>query len=439
MKLTPTTKRVAVGMLAAALPLSMAAGTLEANSSTGSAGGELTMWTHNAGNKAELAAITAIVNDYNASQKKYKVKIQAFPQDSYNQSVVAAAASNQLPCILDIDGPNAPNWAWAGYLAPLTGLDDTLSKYLPTVLGKYDNKTYSYGYYDVALVMVTLKTILDKYGSRVPTADSPWTKDEFDAALKKIKASGDFQNPLDIATSFTGEWWLRILPDAPELRRRPHQPRRLQDGRGLPQRAEGRRVGDVVPQPRHRRARPAQVRRRPGQGLHQRQVRDPLQRHVDGRRHPQGLRQGHPLPPAAGPRHRPEDRWRLVAVGHLAELLRPGRRARLHEVRGAGQVRRKRRPGHEQHPGDGCGRRAGQGLREGRGERDLPRLREEVRPAATRDPGLPLHRDGVHEDRAGHPQRRRPQAGARPGRQEHRRQPEVQRLLPVTRWAQPSG
>ena len=78
------------------------------------------MWTHNAGNKGELAAITKIVNDYNASQTKYKVKMQAFPQDSYNQSVVAAAASKKLPCILDIDGPNVPNWAWAGYLAPLT-------------------------------------------------------------------------------------------------------------------------------------------------------------------------------------------------------------------------------------------------------------------------------------------------------------------------------
>ena len=87
MKLTSTTKRVAVGLLAAALPLSMAACSKGASSSTGGAGGELTMWTHNAGNKAELAAITNIVNDYNASQKKYKVKIQAFPQDSYNQSV----------------------------------------------------------------------------------------------------------------------------------------------------------------------------------------------------------------------------------------------------------------------------------------------------------------------------------------------------------------
>ena len=208
MKLTSKTKRVAVGLLAAALPLSMAACTKGSSSgSSDAAGGELTMWTHNAGNKEELAAIQKIVSDYNASQTKYKVKVQAFPQDSYNQSVVAAAASKKLPCILDIDGPNVPNWAWAGYLAPLEGLDDTLSKFLPSTVGKFENKTYSYGYYDVALVMVTRKSILDANGIRVPTVDQPWTKDEFEAALKKLKASGKYQNPLDIATSFTGEWW----------------------------------------------------------------------------------------------------------------------------------------------------------------------------------------------------------------------------------------
>ncbi|WP_454300095.1 hypothetical protein [Salana multivorans] len=64
------------------------------------------MWTHNAGNDAELGAIEQIVGDYNESQDSYKVEIQAFPQDSYNTSVSAAAASRSLPCILDIDGPN---------------------------------------------------------------------------------------------------------------------------------------------------------------------------------------------------------------------------------------------------------------------------------------------------------------------------------------------
>lgn len=209
MTLTSThRRRLAVGLLAAALPLSLAACAKGSSSAaSGGAGGELTMWTHNAGNKAELAAIQKIVTDYNASQSKYKVKVQAFPQDSYNQSVVAAAASKKLPCILDIDGPNVPNWAWAGYLAPLEGLDPTLSKFLPSTVGKFENKTYSYGYYDVALVMVTRKSILDAAGIRIPTVASPWTKDEFDAALKKLKASGKYQYPLDMATSFTGEWW----------------------------------------------------------------------------------------------------------------------------------------------------------------------------------------------------------------------------------------
>ena len=78
------------------------------------------MWTHNAGNPEELAAIEGIVDSYNKSaDAKAKIKVQAFPQDSYNDSVVSAAASGKLPCIVDIDGPNVPNWAWAKYLTPL--------------------------------------------------------------------------------------------------------------------------------------------------------------------------------------------------------------------------------------------------------------------------------------------------------------------------------
>lgn len=206
-----TAKLVATSIVAASLAFSLAAcskgGTTSTEAATPGGTQTLTMWTHNAGNKAELAAVQQIVSDYNASQTKYKVDVQAFPQDSYNQSVVAAAAAKKLPCILDIDGPNVPNWAWAGYLAPLQGMDDTLSKFLPSVLGKWNGKTYSYGYYDVALNFTTRKSTLQKYGIRVPTIDKPWTKDEFTAALTKIRDSGDFQYPLDLQTSSTGEWW----------------------------------------------------------------------------------------------------------------------------------------------------------------------------------------------------------------------------------------
>lgn len=204
--------RAGTALVSLALVVS-AAGCAKGGSTTSSSGGgesgpvTVSLWTHNAGNQNELGAVQQIVDDYNGSQTRYKVALQAFPQDSYNQSVVAAAAAKKLPCVLDIDGPNVANWAWAGYLAPLEGMDDTLSKYLPSVVGKYNDKIYSFGYYDVALTMVSRKSILKKYGIRTPTVDQPWTNDEFTAALAKIKASGDYENPLDLATSFSGEWW----------------------------------------------------------------------------------------------------------------------------------------------------------------------------------------------------------------------------------------
>lgn len=206
-----TARLVATTFVAASLMLSVAAcskgGATSTNAATAGGTQTLTLWTHNAGNKGELGAIQQVVDDYNASQTTYKVDLQAFPQDSYNQSVVAAAASKKLPCILDIDQPNVANWAWAGYLAPITGMDDILAKYLPSTVAKWNGKTYAYGYYDVALTWVTRTSILKKYGIRVPTVDQPWTGEEFMAALKKVKDSGDFKYPADMATGWTGEWW----------------------------------------------------------------------------------------------------------------------------------------------------------------------------------------------------------------------------------------
>ena len=205
-----TLKLVATALVAVALPLSLVAcskgGSTSSNEGSGGTS-TLTMWTHNAGNKDELAAIQQVVDDYNASQTKYKVDLQAFPQDSYNQSVIAAAAAKKLPCLMDIDQPNVANWAWAGYLGKIEGLDDTLSKYLPSTVAKWNGATYAYGYYEVGLSWVSRKSILNEYGIRIPTIDQPWTGDEFAAALKKIKAGGKFQYAADLATGWTGEWW----------------------------------------------------------------------------------------------------------------------------------------------------------------------------------------------------------------------------------------
>ena len=49
--------------------------------------------------------------------------------------------------------------------------------------------------------------MLDALDIRTPTLDEPWTRDEFDAALETLQASGDFQYALDLGLAWTGEWY----------------------------------------------------------------------------------------------------------------------------------------------------------------------------------------------------------------------------------------
>ncbi len=205
------TRRLAVSSIAALAAAALVAG-CGGSGSTGSSGADgntLTLWTHNAGNAAEYGVVKQVVKDFNASQSKYKVKIQAFPQGSYNDSVVAAASAKKLPCLLDVDGPNVPNWAWGGYLAPLdlSKGQVAVKDQLPSTVATYKGKTYGFGFYDVALTMYSRKSVLKKYDIRIPTLDKPWTKDEFSDALAKLKASGKFKNTLDLGTGDPGEWW----------------------------------------------------------------------------------------------------------------------------------------------------------------------------------------------------------------------------------------
>jgi multiple sugar transport system substrate-binding protein len=199
----------AVAVATAGLLVAAGCGTVDSKGGGNSGGGgDITLWTHNAGNPAELGVVQQIVKDFNASQTKYKVVVQAFPQASYNDAVVAAATAKKLPCVLDTDAPNVPNWAYAGYLAPLTLPSDLTGQNLPSTLGRWKDKLYSIGYYDAALGLFAHKDALTAAGLPVATIDKPWTAEQFNAALPKIKATGKYKNVFDLATGDpTGEWW----------------------------------------------------------------------------------------------------------------------------------------------------------------------------------------------------------------------------------------
>lgn len=176
-------------------------------SSAAFAATDLTMWYHGAGNEVEKKIITGIIDDFNKSQADFVVKLEQFPQAAYNDSVTAAALAGKLPDILDVDGPVMPNWAWAGYLAPLEVPADAYAKFLPGTIGSWNGKVYSIGLWDAAVAMVARKTVLDENEIRIPTVDTPWTGEEFEAALVKLQATGKFEYALDLGMAWKGEWY----------------------------------------------------------------------------------------------------------------------------------------------------------------------------------------------------------------------------------------
>ena len=101
-----------------------------------------------------MTVITQIIDDFNGSQDEYEVESQEFPQEAYNDSVQGAAASNDLPCILDVDGPIMPNWAWNGWMVPTGLTDDDVAEFLPSTVGRYDDEIYSVGYWDATTLVL---------------------------------------------------------------------------------------------------------------------------------------------------------------------------------------------------------------------------------------------------------------------------------------------
>ena len=128
----------------------------------------ISLWTHSAGNPAEMNTLKTEVATFNASQSQYQIQIQSFPQASYNDSVSAAALAHKLPCLIDMDNPTVANFAWSRYVQPLPITDAQVQQMglSNSAIGRYQGKIYSLGQFDVALTIFARKSILEKYMRR---------------------------------------------------------------------------------------------------------------------------------------------------------------------------------------------------------------------------------------------------------------------------------
>lgn len=172
----------------------------------------LTMWVH-AGPGPERDAYAESVKAFNRANPGIKLELVTLPEGSYNDQVNAAALARKLPCVLDFDGPNVYNYAWSGKLIPLDGFgvgEAMKHEMLPTLVrqGTYNGKLYSVGQYDSGLAIWGNRKLLAKAGVRAPARlEEAWTLEEFEDALRKLKAAG-VPTPLDMKFNYgIGEWF----------------------------------------------------------------------------------------------------------------------------------------------------------------------------------------------------------------------------------------
>lgn len=154
-------------------------------------------------NVAQVKVMEQLVGEFNAANPNIKVTLQVVDglANSYDNFVTGAAASNDLPGVLDADAAKALNYAWSGYLQPIDSCMGDLKTELPAGLlaeGHWGGKQWAIAPVNSGVALYLNKKILTENGIRIPTGfDDAWTADEFDAILVKLKAAG-YQRPLDM-------------------------------------------------------------------------------------------------------------------------------------------------------------------------------------------------------------------------------------------------
>ncbi|MPY59511.1 ABC transporter substrate-binding protein [Streptomyces spongiae] len=173
----------------------------------------ITVWFHT-GRSGELATLRGQVREFNRIQKQVRVELVALPPaPSYTELVLSAAASGDLPDLLDFDGPNLYSYAWSGKLKPIDSCvpRKVLDDLLPSVRrqGTYAGRLWGIGTFDSGLGLYIRPSVLKEAGVRIPRGvDDAWTAGELTGILRTLREEG-YDRPLDLGLHYGadgGEW-----------------------------------------------------------------------------------------------------------------------------------------------------------------------------------------------------------------------------------------
>lgn len=174
--------------------------------------GTVGMFAHEGG---EADAFVAAVEAYNAgpgAELGVTVELTLIPEGQYTDQLNAAAAAGDIPAILEFDGPNMANLAWAGSLLAIDSCvsDELRDNFLPSLIqqGTYDDRLFGLGSFDSGLGLYAYRSALEEVDARIPTGPADaWTAAEFEQILRDLQEAG-YDHPLDpkFWYGIQGEW-----------------------------------------------------------------------------------------------------------------------------------------------------------------------------------------------------------------------------------------
>ena len=207
MKRTHTTSFALAGGLASvallagcsSTPAATDGGTTDGDATGNQEKTAIDLWTPQAGSpEVEVENMQAMLDAFTAENPEYEFEYTTYPFDSYFTSVQGAAAAGELPCMLAVDAPTAPSWAWAEWIQPLDLPSSLTDQLIPGAKSTYNDEIYSVGYWDAGLAFFARQSVLERNGVRVPTLEEPWTGEEFDGVLEALKQDTEFAYPVSL-------------------------------------------------------------------------------------------------------------------------------------------------------------------------------------------------------------------------------------------------
>jgi ABC-type glycerol-3-phosphate transport system substrate-binding protein len=164
---------------------------------SGSSSGKITLeFSSYAWQDPTVKATKDIVAAWNQAHPNIQVKYIPVDPDSVHDKLVTQFAGDSAPDIIHDEAADLSGFVSQGYLADMTGLIPAdLKTAVPQ--GIWDSVSFGGKVYGAptllqSYVVFANKTLLDKAHVALPTADNPWTWDQFQASAKTLTSGGTY-------------------------------------------------------------------------------------------------------------------------------------------------------------------------------------------------------------------------------------------------------